>query len=321
MSKDDTLRIVLALSSLRGIGPATMKKSLGKIRAAMSEPDIFQALAPVIGKKAGEAEWVAGLGEADRVMARCEEVGIVALSMLDPAYPARLLEMRKPPAVLYCRGRAELLERPTLGVIGTRKPTRIGEVAAARIGAHFSSHGVSICNGLADGIDICSMKPEGEIVPGAVAVMAAGLDLIEEKLAPERIVTRATRVLEAGGLLVTDAAPGAREDQYAVIASCGLQAGLSHALLLVQSPVDGGSRFTVAEACDQPRVIAYLVPPTAEASDPVFGANALLATGPDGLQKFAQVKSAKGPTLVPINSRADYASILRLLEPSATSLV
>lgn len=77
------------------------------------------------------------------------------------------------------------------------------EIVARRIGNYFSGKGFPICNGLADGIDFCSVAPDDTMLPAVIGVMAAGLDLLETKLSSNRATERAARVLDADGLLVS----------------------------------------------------------------------------------------------------------------------
>ena len=309
-------RYLLSLLGLKGIGPGAVKKNLAKIESAIVASDVFEALMPVIGGRVGEGAWRAALAQADQALDRCKAVGVTAISILDRQYPKRLMELATPPPVLFCRGNLTLLSRPILGVIGARKSTHFGETVARRIGSYLSGKGTSICNGLADGIDICSVAPEGSILPHTIGLMGAGLDLVEVKLTSKRTAERARNLLEAGGLLLSELPPGAVEDQNTVIASCRLQAGMSQVLLLVQSSNDGGSRFTVKHFCNLPRQLAYVVPPAAQLSDRAFGANSLLLQGHNGLAEFVGLKTTESlkVNLMAIRSRDDYNSVLRELD-------
>lgn len=111
---------------------------------------------------------------------------------------------RHTPAVLFCRGELSLLASPMLGVIGTRKANQFGETVAGQVGRHFSYKNVCLCNGLADGIDICSVTHDGSFLPGVIGVMACGLDILECNLTSKRITERAGNLLAAKGLLVSE---------------------------------------------------------------------------------------------------------------------
>ena len=209
-------------------------------------------------------------------------------------YPDSLLEPgTPPPAVLFCRGDLSLLTSSALGVIGTRKYNPFGEIVANRVGRYFSEKNIHLCNGLADGVDICSVTHDGTFLPGVIGVMACGLDLLERNLTSRNTAEQIGKLLEAGGILVSEFASGVIESQKSVIASCRLQAGLSQVLLLIQSDSDGGSQFAVGHFSKLSRKLAFIVSPETQLSDPAFGANLLLLKGKDGLAEFVGLKTSK----------------------------
>lgn len=314
MEEADLARSLLALLELKGVGPGTIKKNFARIRASQSATEVFDTMRPVIGG-VDEAGWQSALSKAEQYLSRCAEVGIVAVPLGDSRYPAPLMELGTPPAVLFCRGDLSLLASPMLGVIGTRKANPFGETVAGRVGRHFSERNVHLCNGLADGIDICSVTHDGAFLPGVIGVMACGLNILECNLASKKIAERAGKLLEAGGLLVSEFAPGVVEDQNSVIVSCRLQAGMSQVLLLVQSSSDSGSRFTAGHFAKLPRKLAFIVPPEAQSSEAVFGANLLLLKGKEGLAEFVGLKTSKTvkADLLPLRSRGNYEDVMRSL--------
>lgn len=323
MAETEQVRGLLALLELKGVGPGAVKKNMDEIRAALTAPNVFQELSSLITDQANESDWQSALAKADEHVKRCGAVGITMISIFDPRYPSPLTELSTPPPVLFCRGNLSLLSSSTLGVIGTRNSSQFGETVAGRIGRHFADNGVSLCNGLADGIDISSVAPDGTFLQGVIGVMACGLDLLESNLSSKRTRERAQKLVDADGLLVSELPPGADEDQNTVIASCRVQAGLSAALLLVQSSSEGGSRFTVGHFCKLARRLAFIVPPEAQSNDPAFDANRQLSRGEEGLAEFVGLKTVKTVKahLLPIRSRGDYDSVMRELREPKASLI
>lgn len=322
MEETELVRSLLALLEIKGVGPGAIKKNFARIQAAQSATEVFDAMRPVIGE-VQEAGREAAISKAEQYLLRCAEIGMIAVALGDPRYPYPLMDLGTPPAVLFCRGDLSLLASPMLGVIGTRKANPFGETVAGRVGRHFSDRNVHLCNGLADGIDICSVTHDGTFLPGVIGVMACGLDILECNLSSRKIAERAGKLLEAGGLLVSEFPPGAAEDQNSVIASCRLQAGLSQVLLLVQSSSDGGSRFTAGHFAKLPRKLAFIVPPEAQSSEEAFGANLMLLKGKDGLAEFVGLKTSKTlkADLLPMRSKDDYGNVLSLVGGASTTLL
>lgn len=307
MTCTEATTCLLALLALPGLGPAKVRKIALVGRPLCSE-------APPNNLSADPEIWREAVGHARQVVARCEQAGIAAISIVDPRYPKLLLDLSNAPPVLFCRGDLSLLARRTVGVIGTRTSDVWGEAVAGRVGVHLADQGVVVCNGLANGIDAHAVgwSETGNVLrPGAIGVMAAGLDLIETRLCPSQVRARASALLAAGGLLVSEYPPQVREVPHTTIAACRIQAGLSAVLLLVQSARDGGSRFAVRAFASLPRRLAYVVPPEDRADAPPFQANLLLDRGLEGVCEFAGMKksSAIRASLVPIRSRDDYDAL------------
>lgn len=311
MNHQTTTRDVLALSQVQGIGPAFFAKNLGRIKLAINDGG-YDSFSDLFGDKVTKSNWQKILDEADIALERYDNLGIKALSIFDSTYPKKLLETKNPPPVLFCRGNIDLLNRKTVSVIGARKATRLGEVIAKRVGEYFAVHDVSLCNGLADGVDAASIQANGHCIEGSIGVLGSGLDLLEQKLSSKLLTEHATKVLDAGGLLVSEMIAGKKENTYSIISSCRIQAGLANALFLIQSSMRGGSRFTVAAYCGLPRLLAYIDPPEQEKDDEAFSANVTLSQdGVEGLKAFAEVKNVGLTQLFSVKSRDDYAQVLQ----------
>lgn len=322
MNHHHSLRNTIAASLIRGIGPAFFKKNLGKFRELAFRGSDFDSFEPVLGARASRAEWLEHLSAADRMIENCNNLGIFALSVVDQSYPSKLLELSKPPPVVFCLGNVELLKHTVMTVIGTRNPSHLGEIAAERIGKYLTSKGASICNGLANGVDACSIVTENEYHCGTIGVLASGLDFRERSLVSRSVSERASRVLDAGGLIVSETFPSVREDTYSIISSCRIQAGLADTMVLVQSSMSGGSRFAVSAFCALSRPLVYVDPPVVERDSEEFSANlALSLDGAEGLKRFAEVKDVRTSSILPVRSRADYANVFKEMDQTSQTFL
>jgi DNA processing protein len=92
--------------------------------------------------------------------------GCQLVNWSEPEYPQRLLQIYDPPVLLYVRGDAQILNAPSLAVVGTRRPTFYGTQMADRLarGIDAIAHqGTMTANGravgvLGTGIDVCYPK-------------------------------------------------------------------------------------------------------------------------------------------------------------------
>src|SRR5216684_6706782 len=71
----------------------------------------------------------------------------------EPEYPQTLLQIYDPPVMLYVRGDVQILNAPSLAVVGTRRPTLYGTQMADRLARDLAARGIVIVSGLARGID------------------------------------------------------------------------------------------------------------------------------------------------------------------------
>lgn len=68
-------------------------------------------------------------------------------------YPKKLKDAKEPVEILYYSGNLDHLSTPAIAIVGTRKPTKEGEIRAARITKFLTGEGFTIVSGLAAGID------------------------------------------------------------------------------------------------------------------------------------------------------------------------
>ena len=93
-------------------------------------------------------------GEAERILERCERLGVRILTLQDAYYPARLKEIYDPPAVLYLKG-SRLLpdDEPVIAMVGARDATEYGLRVAQRLSWELVRSGATVVSGIARGID------------------------------------------------------------------------------------------------------------------------------------------------------------------------
>lgn len=177
---------------------------------------------------------------------------LVALG--DAAYPPRLLELPDPPTVLYVMGRAELLARPSLAVVGSRNATAQGLANAEAFARALSDQGLTIVSGLALGIDAAAHAGGLAGASSSVAVVGTGLDLVY----PARNRELAHR-LAAHGAVISEFALGtpARAENFP--RRNRILSGLSLGVLVVEAAVQSGSLITARLAGEQGREV-FAVP-------------------------------------------------------------
>lgn len=273
-------RVILALSMLKGVGPAALKKVAGLNRSwELPIQDVGRAI-PSIGKalEADDSSWERASEQAEQQIEAATKHHARILSPLDVDYPQLLLATKDDPFLLYVKG--SLAKDPTksVAIIGTREPTPTGEEVAKRITQVFVEQGWSIVSGLAIGCDAIAHKTALKFKGHTVAVLAHGLQTI----APTRHKGLAQEILDAGGALVSEYRFGQDVQPQQYVKRDRTQAGLAQGVVMIQSDVKGGSLHASRAALDYTRWLAvpYPTPKDLHNEEPKVQGNLLIADGP-----------------------------------------
>ena len=198
-----------------------------------------------------------------------ERDDVVVLPASDARIPQNVRELHDPPRWLFLRGRIELLERPVLAIVGTRRCTRDGREFAHEVAHAVVSAGGVVLSGLALGIDGAAHQAA---LPDTIAVLGAGID-VHQPPSHHALQDR----IGGEGLLVTEYPPGSEALPWHFPERNRLIAALSKAVLVVEAPERSGALITADHATDL-GVELYAVPgpPRRRAN---IGSNTLLQDG------------------------------------------
>ena len=193
----------------------------------------------------------------DRLMT-CRDKGIDFMTVFDKNYPGRLRHIPDPPVVLFVKGDIKSLYEPAaVAIVGTREPTAFAEQEARHAGQLAADRGVVVISGLALGCDTRAHEGCIEGQGTGIAVMAHGLDMVY----PAANRGLADRLLASGGCLVSEYPPVTRPTRWAFAYRDRLQSGLSDGLLVIETPLSGGTMHTVKHARRQRRPVACIAHP------------------------------------------------------------
>lgn len=300
------IKNLLILSMVKNIGPAFIKKNRQRLSQIASCEEIVNEVNP---EELGNI-WHYGV-LTDEIISDCKANNIEMLSILDETYPSQLAEIGDPPSVLFLKGNKSLLNQ-VIAIIGTRHSSELGNKIAERVGAFFSSY-CSICNGLVEGIDEHSIYKDGRVLSNVIGVISGGLCFNET--CSNHHIHVINDVLNSGGLIVSECFPRQKEEAYSGSKASRIQAGLSCGLILVQSKVDGGSKYTLAKYSKLGRPIGVIhFPQSREYGSELFGANRLLIEqGKEGLAQMIGLKRSSslnnGPIII-LSNKDDYLVLL-----------
>jgi DNA processing protein len=212
------------------------------------------------GEKKISPPEIAKLEEAvnrgEEILRECDQRGIAVLTPWYPGFPPALKAIPSDPLILYAKGNLELLKTDSedyraAAVIGTTSPSEDGRAAALRVTEALCGRGFTIVSGLAEGCDTAAHKACLACGGRTVAVLAHGLDYCY----PRQNQPLAKAIVERGGILLSEYAPGETPRRNYFVARDRLQSGLSLGLCVIEAEAAGGTMHTVNFAEKQGRPI------------------------------------------------------------------
>lgn len=216
------------------------------------------------------------------VAAWLEDPGNHVVTLADGGYPPRLLQIADPPALLYVKGRVELLAAPALAVVGSRHASPQGAINAETFARVLADAGLTVVSGMALGIDAAAHRGGLAGSGSSLAVLGTGADIVyparNRELAHE---------LAARGALVSEFPLGARPLAAHFPRRNRLISGLSLGCLVVEAAVDSGSLITARLAAEQGREV-FAIPGSIH-SPLARGCHALIKQGAKLVESAADV--------------------------------
>ena len=283
MQPDLTLAAyALSLKAIDGVGNQRVVKLLRNFPTidSFAEADVSQ-LVTIMGSKIGQVvdqirnelvdSWTRrSLENVEDLL----EKNIFVVGLSDPLYPIKLAAINDPPSVLFARGNiSELNTKQSVAIVGTRNPTENGYKQAEELSEVISRRSVLVVSGLAKGIDTAAHR--GSVTAQAPGIAVFGTDLLT--VYPKENEKLAQSLLECDGVLVSEITPGEPTNRGAFVRRDRIQAGLSDAVVPIQSGIGGGTMHTVKFAQDYGRPVLVPSPSLDDMkSDQVKGTQSLI---------------------------------------------
>lgn len=238
----------LRLARTEGVGPLTFRSLVNRFGGAGAALEALPGLSarakrPLLPPTEREIE--AELREAERLGARLLGYG-------EADYPALLREIDVPPPVIALRGSLACLEKPTIGIVGSRNASALGRKIAGRFAADLAAAGYIIVSGLARGIDAEAHR--ASLATGTIAVLAGGLD---RPYPPEHVDL--VEEIVGTGLVISERPFGLAPRGRDFPRRNRVISGLSRGIIVVEAARRSGSLITARFANEQGREV-FAVP-------------------------------------------------------------
>jgi DNA processing protein len=170
------------------------------------------------------------------------------LTLNESSIPQRLRDIPSSPKKLYAIGDTSLLSsKYTLSVVGSRKISAYGKYATNKLVSETASYEIAIVSGLALGVDAEAHKATLESGGKTIAVLPCGLDAIY----PATNRNLALKIIESGGLLLSEYPAGTPALKQHFIARNRLVSGLGDGLLVTEASRRSGTIHTANFALEQ----------------------------------------------------------------------
>jgi DNA processing protein len=188
--------------------------------------------------------------EIERLQA--PEISLTTLEEAD--YPETLRWIPEPPPVLYIWGTLRHEDSLAVAVVGSRKPSPYGQLAAQRLSTELAHYGFTVVSGLARGVD--SLAHHGALQAGGrtIAVLGSGINVVYP---PEH--RRLYEAIRHQGAVVSEFPFDTKPDRWNFPRRNRIISGLALGTLVVEASDQSGSLHTARHALEQGREV-FAVP-------------------------------------------------------------
>ena len=211
------------------------------------------------------------------------ESKIKTITIDNENYPILLKQIYDPPKVLYVQGNVEILNNPSIAIVGCRDNTEYGKKAATYFSYNLAKQNINIISGLAKGIDsfahIGALQAEGK----TIAVVGNGLDTVY----PKENEDLAKRIINQGGAIISEYSIGTKPEKEHFPARNRIISGLSKAIIVVEAKEKSGSLITVDFAIEQGKDV-FAVPGNINSLNSV-GTNKLIKDGAIPVSNYKEI--------------------------------
>lgn len=178
------------------------------------------------------------------------------ITIFDRNYPRQFMALgHKKPLLLFAKGNVNLLNTPSVGVVGTREPSkRSAQVEKVLVQQIVGWTGATVVSGLAVGCDYIAHRTTLDVGGNTVAVLPSGFN----QIVPRENIPLANEILANGGCLISEYSPDTSAERYTFVRRDALTAALSDKLLVIECMKASGTMHTVDAAVEMEKTIGVL---------------------------------------------------------------
>ncbi len=218
------------------------------------------------------------------------------------------------PKRLYFTGKLPETRKPTVAIVGSRRPTSYGKEVTFKLAYDLAKRGLIIISGLAIGVDTIAHKAALDAGGTTIAVLAGGVDTIY----PATNRGLAQEILDNNGAIVSEYEPGTLARDFQFLDRNRIVSGLSDAVIVTEAATRSGTLATVAHALDQNREV-FVVPgnitsPLSAGCNNLIKQGAYPITGSDDVLEIIAPDILKTQSILPLGLTPLESEIIHLLQ-------
>lgn len=232
-----------------------------------------------------------------------------------PLFPTDLLHIAQIPDALYILSDnwTDLLQRPRLAVVGSRKVSSYGQTITHRLVSELAQAGVVIVSGLAYGVD--SIAHRAALDAGGLTIAVLPRDV--QHIYPSSHQAMAQQIIKQGGALVSEYDDAVITYKSNFVARNRLVAGVAQALLVTEAAEKSGSlhtaRFALEQGKDVLAVPGNVTSPTSIGTNTLIKSGAAVVTCAKDVLHILGLQLTPAPRKKPRSSDPQQQSLLDLL--------
>ena len=198
---------------------------------------------------------------------------IIILEKNNKEYPKKLLKIEDAPEKLYALGNIELLNKTSVGIVGSRECTEYGWYQAYKFSNELSKNDICIVSGMALGIDSAAHIGAKDEKGKTIAVLGGGFN----KIFPTENENLFYSILKNDGCIISEYETDVEANSYTFPKRNRIISGLSKALLVVEAKHRSGTTITAKYAKEQGKEVFCI--PSNLGSKAGYGTNKMISEG------------------------------------------
>ncbi len=232
-------------------------------------------------------------------------------------YPKSLLNISNPPKILYALGNIELLYKPSIAIVGSRKISDYGIKNCRYFAKGLAIRNIPIVSGMAIGSDSIAHLEAIKLNAPTIAVLGTGFN----NIFPKENISLMHSIIEKNGLILTECESDVDFNSKNFPKRNRIISGLALGVLVIEAAYRSGTSITVNFAKKQGKKV-FAVPGRLDLKNGI-GVNNFIKNGAqmvtcveDIINYFFEFKSKVLPedkkTIPKVKN--NYSEILSLLE-------